>query len=408
MTRHFTWLCLITLVIGANVAADSRLRVKLAGEYNSLSSEDVVADQYNKTSLQNLQSNVRYMYEKKTAQWSFEFHGLGHGVVRNVSYFAEDSSNVQLVNPQPSGYLDFSTDLASGSRHSVSAYVDRLRLSYRSKKWRVTVGRLPVSWGRGIVYQPLDVFNAYPPTAIDREFKPGNDSLIVERLFNEGSELQFLSTLRDGQNGSSNNTSTHVFKGYFATAESEFDLIFGQHWDETIVGLSVASPISSILIRADIVFTCIDNESCTTSGVVNADYSLGIMGGLVYTFAEYFHNGFGVTSSNKKASDLPERLLDGMQRGEIYAFGKHLFATGASVTWHPLWSQSISLLVNANDLSLLFQTNVSYIPTDNVNLTFGIRVPIGDTNEEFGAIELEKGTTTGGNTGLFCEFSYYR
>ncbi|MCY3884220.1 MAG: hypothetical protein OXG24_04815 [Gammaproteobacteria bacterium] len=410
MTRHVSWLCFFALVISAHTAADSRLRVKLAGDFTKLSSQDVFEERYKKSALQNLRSNVRYMYDRSKSRWSFEFHGVGHGVVSNTGYFAENSSSSRLFDPEPSGYWNLSKELVSGSRHFASVNIDRLRLTYRSEEWRVMIGRLPVSWGRGIVYQPLDVFNAYPPTAIDREFKPGNDSLVVERLFNNGSELQLLSTFRDSEHVhvASGSSSTHVFKGYFASGESEIDLILGRHWDETIVGMSVASPVSSILVRADVVFTCEDMESCTISAVVNADYSHGIMGGLLYTFAEYFYNGFGVTSKHKKTTNLPKRLLAGIQRGEIFAYGRHLIATGASVTWHPLWNQSLSLLVNANDGSFLVQTNITFVPTDNVNLTFGMLLPVGDTNEEFGAIELEDSLTTGGNSGLFFELSYYR
>lgn len=408
MTRRVLWSCLITLAICVNASADSRLRFKLTGDHTVLSSKDVVQEQFDKSALQHLQGNFRYMYETRESRWSFEFHGVAQGLVTNIGYLQGTSASQSRHDSQTTGYWNLSKSLTSGGRHTASMFVDRLRLSYRSEDWRFMIGRLPVSWGRGIVYQPLDVFNAYPPTAIDREFKPGNDSLVLERLFGNGAELQFLSTLRDHDSTSSDNASTHVLKGYFSSGENEFDIILGQHWGETIAGMSIASPLGPFLVRTDIVLTCEDLGSCTYSAVANIDYSFGLMGGLVYTFAEYFYNGFGVSSRHKKTANLPPRLLEGIQRGEIFAFGKHLIATGASVTWHPLWNQSLSLLVNANDHSFLVQSNVSYIPTDNINLTLGFRILVGDTNEEFGAIELDNNTTSGGDSGLFFEFSYYR
>lgn len=408
MTHRVLWSCLITLAICVNVSADSRLRFKLSGDHSAIPSTDVIQEQFDKSVLQHLQSNFRYMYETRESRWSFEFHGVAHGLVSNVGYLQGQMANPSQSNLQASGYWNLSKSLTSGRRHTASTFVDRLSLSYRSEEWRFIIGRLPVSWGRGIVYQPLDVFNAYPPTAIDREFKPGNDSLVLERLFNNGAELQFLSTFRNYDSTSSNDASTHVFKGYFPSGENEFDLILGQHWEETIAGISIASPLGPFLVRTDVVLTCEDFGACTTSAVANMDYSFGVMGGLLYTFLEYFYNGFGVSSRHKKTANLPSRLLEGIQRGEIFAYGKHLIATGASVTWHPLWNQSVSLLVNANDRSFLVQTNVSYIPTDNINLTLGLRILVGDTNEEFGAIELDNNATSGGNSGLFFEFSYYR
>lgn len=408
MTRKVLWSCLITLTVCAGVSADSRLRFKLSGDYTRLSSKDVIQEQFDKSALQHLQANLRYMHEKRKSRWSFEFHGVAQGLVSNVGYLRGQSANPSQGNAELNSYWDLSKSLTSGGTHTASVFVDRIRLSYQSEDWRFMIGRLPVSWGRGIVYQPLDVFNAYPPTAIDREFKPGNDSLVLERLFGNGSELQFLSTFRDHEYESSDEASTHVFKGYFPAGENEFDLILGEHRGETIAGLSIASPLGPFLVRTDVVLTCEEFGSCVTSFVANMDHSLGIMGGLLYSFAEYFYNGFGVTSRHKKFASLPSRLLEGIQRGEVFAFGKHLIASGASFTWHPLWNQSLSLLVNANDRSFLVQTNVSYVPTDNVNLTLGVRISVGDTNEEFGAIELSNNTTSGGNSGLFFEYSYYR
>lgn len=399
---------MITLAICADVSADSRIRFKLSGDHTPLSSTDVIQQQFDKSALQHLQANFRYMYEERKSRWGFEFHGVMQGLVSNVGYLQGQSATPSQRNDQSSSYWDFSKRLTSGRRHTASIFVDRVRLSYRSEDWRLMFGRLPVSWGRGIVYQPLDVFNAYPPTAVDREFKPGNDSLVLERLFGSGVELQFLNSFRDPESESTKSASTHVFKGYFPFGENEFDLILGQHWGESIAGVSIASPLGPFLVRTDVVLTCEDFGSCTTSAVANIDYSFGLMGGLLYSFAEYFYNGFGVSSRHKKTATLPPRLLEGIQRGEIFAFGKHLIATGASVTWHPLWNQSVSLLVNANDRSFLVQTSVAYVPTDNVNLTLGVRVSVGDTNEEFGAIELANNTTSGGNSGLFFEFSHYR
>lgn len=410
MIRGVLWLSLATLTVSfcTDASANSRWRYRLASDFISLASTDVISEHHDESVLKNAQTDIRFMYVRTKSHWSFEFHGVGLGMIRNVDVVDGPSSGLDHREPLSSSFLNLSRNVAAGRQHKISVNIDRLRLSYRSQDWRFTIGRVPLSWGRGIVYQPLDVFNAYPPTTIDREFKSGNDTLILERLFNNGSEFQFLNTFRERRSEVSESTSTHALKGYFSSGENEFDLILGQHWNETIAGVSIAFPLGSFLMRTDLVVTCEEFDSCTTSAVTNADYSLGIKGGLLYTFFEYFYNGFGVTSKHKKATSLPSRLLIGVQRGEIFAFGRHQVATGASVTWHPLWSQSLSLLLNANDRSFMIQSNVSYIPTDNVNLTFGVRLPVGDTNEEFGAIELVETATTGGNPGLFLEFSYYQ
>ena len=58
--------------------------------------------------------------------------------------------------------------------------------------WAVTVGRQAVSWGSGIVFQPLDPFNPFAPTAVDRDYKAGDDLVLIERLFDNGHDAQLL------------------------------------------------------------------------------------------------------------------------------------------------------------------------------------------------------------------------
>ena len=42
-----------------------------------------------------------------------------------------------------------------------------------------------MSWGNGLVFQPMDLFNPFTPTAVDRDYKPGNDLLLVEMRYFE-------------------------------------------------------------------------------------------------------------------------------------------------------------------------------------------------------------------------------
>ena len=54
------------------------------------------------------------------------------------------------------------------------------------------MGRQAVSWGNGMVFQPLGLFSPFAPTTVDRDYKAGDDLLLVERLFANGSDLQLL------------------------------------------------------------------------------------------------------------------------------------------------------------------------------------------------------------------------
>ena len=56
----------------------------------------------------------------------------------------------------------------------------------------VRVGRQALTWGSGLVFRPMDLFDPFSPSATDTEYKPGVDMLYVQRLFADGSDLQLI------------------------------------------------------------------------------------------------------------------------------------------------------------------------------------------------------------------------
>ncbi|MCY4144573.1 MAG: hypothetical protein OXG08_12915 [Gammaproteobacteria bacterium] len=392
-------------VFVADVSGDSRVRIRLAGDIGEAAVKDP-ATRVHDSIWQNYSTDIRYIVERKTEGWSFDFHSVALANASNTSTEASVFGANRHNEIEIGRAWDLSAQLSSGSHHRISLFVDQLRVTYRNERWRVMLGRMPVFWGRGIVYQPLDVFNAHPPTTIDREFKRGNDSVVVERLMSNGSEVQFLSILRDSNLSSARETGTFAIKTYFPIEENELEFMLGKHYDASIVGVSSALPLGGMLLRADLATTC--KDGCWTSAAVNVDYSWGVRGGILYTFIEFYYNGAGVSQLRDGLRNLPSRLASGIQRGEVFAYGRRVLAAGSSITWHALWTQSLTVLSNLNDRSVLLQTFFNHLPTDNLSMSFGIRVPFAGRNEEFGPLEVDDTSTIGGQAGVFFELSYYR
>ena len=47
--------------------------------------------------------------------------------------------------------------------------LDRLTLGYTSQQLVVRLGRAAISWGNGLFYNPMDVFNPFAPDAVDKD-----------------------------------------------------------------------------------------------------------------------------------------------------------------------------------------------------------------------------------------------
>ena len=62
----------------------------------------------------------------------------------------------------------------------ITARFDRASLRWDHKRLRLTMGRQPVSFGKGVLFTPLDLISPFNPATLDQSYKPGVDALRVD------------------------------------------------------------------------------------------------------------------------------------------------------------------------------------------------------------------------------------
>ena len=284
---------------------------------------------------------------------------------------------------------------------------DRLAVEYRSHRWGVTAGRQALSWGGGLVFQPMDLFNPFAPTTIDQDYKAGDDLVLVEGLFGDGSDLQVLAVGRRSYAGDPDlDASSFAVKYRGLAGENEYELMASHHYGNQVYGIGLRIPAGGALVRSDITWTLADDR-VTLSGLLNADYSFGIAGSVVHVFAEYFHNGFGVTRLPDDLSLLPAPLAERIGRGELFNTMRNYLAAGTSFRWHFLLNQSIAVIANLHDSSYVAQASLTYDASDASRLQVGFTMPVGNAGDEFGGLTVGEDLTTGGGDRGFLRFVYF-
>ena len=175
-----------------------------------------------------------------------------------------------------------------------------------------------------------------------------------------------------------------------------------------VYALGLRLPLGGALLRSDVVATNERNSDWELSAVMNLDYSFSVRQKTVYVFVEYFRNGFGVDSLPDSAAALPENLLERVARGELFTLMKDYLAGGGTVQWHPLWSQTLTLIANLNDSSSLLQTQLGYEPGDHSRLEMGLVLPLGRRGDEYGGVPvLGEDVTSGGARQAYLRFVYF-
>jgi hypothetical protein len=337
-----------------------------------------------------------------------------------VTWVAGDSQAFLFRSPQatldqsPLGdarrVMDLTWEIDDGERYTTVARFDRLAARYRTGRWSVTLGREAVSWGGGMVFQPMDLFNPFAPTTVDRDYKAGDDLLLVERLLDNGSDLQMLvvGRRRAIEEEITGQAFSAALKWHGFWGAGEFELLAAKHYVDQVYGAGVRYPLGGALLRADLVYTRLRNGGGEFTGMVNIDYSLVVGERNVYVFGEYFHNGFGVRELPFTPSLLPEPLVERLARGELFNAMRDYTALGGRIEWHPLVNHSLTLISNLHDSSSLMQMQLTYEPSDASRLELGWVEPLGRPGDEFGGVPLlGPGLTTGSGSQIYARWVYY-
>ena len=280
--------------------------------------------------------------------------------------------------------------LTEGGDSALLHRLDRLWVGYASEKTVVRFGRQALSWGNGLVYAPMDLINPFNPTAIDTEYKTGDDMLYLQYLQDNGNDVQaaYVARRNPVTGDAEGDQATAAVKYHGFAGLAEFDLLVADSYGDTTIGIGVGHPVGGAVWSADLVATDASSDT-RVQFVTNLMYSW-IWGGRNMSGAlEYYYNGFGQGSGRYDPAAIagnPDLALR-LARGELFTAGRHYLAANVLVEMTPLWSVTPTLLVNVGDPSALFQFVTSYSLSDNMTLLGSLNVPIGANGSEFGGAE---------------------
>lgn len=393
--------CLATSSFGIEVGS----RLKVFTSVANLSSTDFLTNTVGDT-LSDHHLDLRLLIRHKSDAWRFNLDPTLTVTAGDALQLLTGSGLTldQLPGTDANRLFNWSNELFAHSQHRGVARIDRASVSYRQPSWSLQLGRQAVSWGNGLVFQPLDLFSPFAPTTVDREFKPGVDALLFESLLGNAGEFQALWIGRQKTTGQSP-SHTAAVKWAGGVSQLGIELILAQHFSDDFGAVSLSIPVGGAMVRIEGANLCGDG-ACTTTGLINLDYTVSVGPGLFYVFAELYHNGYG---EDGVVTPISAELQERLTRGEVFTLMENYGSIGANITWHPLWSQTFVVIRNLQDQSGLYQTFLNYDPSDASRMQFGVSVPFGDDNTEFGVRRFEEPIegTSGGNPSLYASISYY-
>jgi hypothetical protein len=289
--------------------------------------------------------------------------------------------------------------------------LDRLSVAYTTERTAWRFGRQAITWGNGLLFTPMDVFNPFDPAAVDKEYKTGDDMLYGQYLAANGADLQGVVVVRrDPDSGEVEaNQSSAAVKYHGFVGAGEIDLLAAEHYDERIVGLGGNIGLGGAVLRGDLTWTRTDTDD-VVSAVASLSYSWTWAGRNISGLLEYYRNGFGQAGGDYSPDALAGNpdLLARLSRGELYTLGRNYLGASATAELTPLLLLTPALFLNLDDPSALAQLVLQYGLAQDWDLLCALNVPIGPRGSEYGGITTPvEGYYLSTDAGLFAQLAWY-
>ena len=291
--------------------------------------------------------------------------------------------------------------------------LDRFSVGYTGDNSVLRLGRQAVTWGNGLIFNTvMDIFNPFDPTAIDKEYKSGDDMFYGQYLRGNGDDFQGVTVFRrDPSTGNvESDQSSFAAKYHGFIGVGEFDLVLAQHFGETLIGFGGNHSVGEALWRGDLMVTHADSGDTIVSAVTSLSHVFSWVGKNVSAVVEYYFNGFGQHDAHYGPAHLalnPD-LLQRFARGEVFNLGRHYLGLSALIEITPLFLLTPNLFMNLEDTSALVQITTRTDLSESMLLLGALNIPFGETGTEYKGIDSGvPGLQLSSGAGIFVQLAWY-
>ena len=247
--------------------------------------DDSVFNQLGGSSATDLNAGARIIFRVDRGPWDFrtdyQLAGLWGDTVelgKALPPGVGSASSGRIPNDERR-LFDLTDVITEGDDYILLHRLDRLSLGHKTEKTVVRFGRQAVSWGNGLIYNPVDIFNPFDPAAVDKEYKAGDDLLYGQYLTDSGADLQsvlvFRRNLKTGDVDKDASALALKYHGFWRT--NEYDLLLAQNYGDTTASVGGNMSAGGAVIRSDVVVTLTNTD--TVAQIVASYSESWVLGG---------------------------------------------------------------------------------------------------------------------------------
>lgn len=287
----------------------------------------------------------------------------------------EESIYFSGQNPPEYRLADLRERLYPGPAQTSASFglfqnLDRFVITVKTSAADILVGRQPVAWGSGRVFNPTDVLAPFAFDELDKEERRGVDAIRVRVPVGPLDEIDFGAAA--GRNFARSESAFYL-RGKTNQLRTDISGLVMSFRNHLLLGLDIARSIGGAgfwFEAADVVPVFFQSGGAERApGYFRA--SLGFdynFSGRTYGFIEYHFNGAG---ESRPQAYLGLLSSPAFRDGFVYMFARHYVSIGSTYQITPLIPFTGLVILNLNDGSLVFAPHLEYNIAENIYLAAG-------------------------------------
>jgi hypothetical protein len=273
---------------------------------------------------------------------------------------------------------------ASGPTYALRDRVDWLYARYAVSDVTISVGRQPLTLGRGRIWTPEDLIAPFSPLQFDTEYKPGADAARVDWTPSASATLSVIAA------AAKHGDSAVIAHGELAVDRARVGLLLGSVRTDLVSGLDLFVDVGKGAdLHGEATFTVVTDAARRPWG--RRAFTRGVLGttaelsSKLHVTAEGYFNGAGARTARDYAVELASPRV---AVGEAYTVGRAYAGLAADWQPHPLLHAELATIANLEDPSAIFAPTLRYSVAENASLVAGAYVPLGRAPEYSGSMTL--------------------
>jgi hypothetical protein len=287
--------------------------------------------------------------------------------------------------------FDLTSTIDEADSYTLYHRLDRFLITLQPDWGSICIGRQAQTWGNGLLFNPMDLFNPFAPADVDRDYKIGDDMVSVHLNTGSTGDIQLLYVPRRDPDTLKIESDQASLGGkiHFTSGTLEFDIMLARHYRENVAGFGSTGYLGDTAFRIDVVWTSLrekkgDNGSVAV--VANIDYSWIWMGMNMYGLVELYFNDLGTDDYDEAIFD--SEIIRRIKRGEMFTLGRTYLSCLLQVELHPLFNLHLTVINNIKDPSGIIQPRAVWDISQNLQMTVGANLYYGTKRTEFGGFEI--------------------